>query len=338
MTLFKFNRNLFYVSYCPMNNGLLLLGFNQKYCSAFEVKQYTQSFMDLLKLIYCDNPFEMQSFPQICELTRVHLITAKKFPSAALFESVLPQASFVALPKEIQLRIDDAISELEAIDFCNWTDSEDVIDSLREFIIVGCVLYFRSTLIASHLSEAYVQEIKNCIHHFGLQRIMEVTRVKKMIVWQRIYPSDGPHNEKKKFVVLTSQGNLMMAAVLEEQIAKPGAPNRLHNLKTSLSYYVEEMQDILEYFRLTGVENLTRIWLSLNKRPEVLTTMGHQEATSSVVKDEESDTDSDWDEGPNSGQSSSGFDMSDCSDIMYKDFQVRPTNLANLLSRLPSNE
>lgn len=325
MTVVKHNRNLYYVTYTCLSEGLLLLGFNSRHVTLFEVRQQAAQFLELLYFLHGPN-YRIDSnnhiLLQLCELKKVQLITGKTSIAQKHFENVMPQPIYVALPKEIQLRIDDAISELEAMDFCNWTDSEDVIDALREFVIVGCAVFYRTYLLATHLSGCYMVEVQNFMKHVGLHRIMDVTSVKKMVVWNQFHPKDGPQNEKKKFLVLTSQGSLALAAVLEEQIAKTGT-NRTNSLKTSLSYFVEEMQDILDYFRLTGVENLTRIWISSNKRPEVLQA-GTTRADSPAVpftKDQDSDgSDSDWEEGINSGKSSSGFDMSD-DDLMYKDYQ-----------------
>lgn len=334
---FKVHRSLFHVSYKCLNSGLLLLGFNARYVTLFETKQHTRNFLENLKFLFkheseAFNTPNLAQLQQICELKQIELVTHKKSCFETFFEQILPQPQHVSLPKEIQLRIDDAISELEAMDFFNWTDSETVIDALQELVIIGCALYYKNYLISTHLSSNYVQEIENAARHLAIHAIIESTSVKKLIVWQEIFPKDEPRNEKKKFVIFTSQGKLLMAAVVEEKVLKI---SRMISFKTSLSYYVEEMQDILEYFRLTGVENLTRIWISSNKRPEMLqpnnvtqtneSALGTQQKTnvpslrdSSANSD---DSDSDWEEGLNSGRSSSGFDMSECSDIIYKDFQ-----------------
>lgn len=325
MTTVKYDQNFYHVSYTCIPDGLLLLGFCHKYCTLFEAQKHTLQFIELLQFLggICSCiDLNNNLLYQLCELKKVQLIKGKKTITQRHFENIMVYPVYVALPKEIQLRIDDAISELEAMDFCNWTDSEDVIDALREFVIIGCAVFYRTLLVATHLSGSYVTEIFNFFRHVGLDKIMDATNVKKIVVWNQFYPKDGPVNEKKKFVVLTSQGSLSLAAIVEEQVAKLG-PNRTNTLKTSLSYYVEEMTDILDYFRLTGIENLSRIWISSNKRPEVLQANSAQiESPTAVAKEQDSDgSDSDWEEGLNSGKSSSGFDVSDCSDLLYKDYQ-----------------
>uniref|UniRef100_A0A336LXM1 CSON007352 protein n=1 Tax=Culicoides sonorensis TaxID=179676 RepID=A0A336LXM1_CULSO len=337
---FKVHRALFHVTYKCLQSGLLLLGFNARHVNLFEAKQHSNNFIETLKFIFKTEieAFTSNNIPQLqqlCELKQIELITSKKSSLQVNFETILPQPQYVALPKEIQLRIDDAISELEAMDFFNWTDSETVIDALQDLVIIGCALYYKNFLISSHLSGTYVQEIENTAKHLAIHGIMDSTNVKKLIVWQEIFPQDEPRNDKKKFVIFTSQGKLLLVAIVEEKIAKK---SRIINLKTSLSYYVEEMQDILEYFRLTGVENLTRIWISSNKRPEILQPSNNSTQSDSVSGSQQQkssgpaslrdsnansdDSDSDWEEGLNSGRgSSSGFDMSECSDIIYKDFQ-----------------
>ncbi|XP_063698135.1 protein inturned [Culicoides brevitarsis] len=333
MTTIRVHRSLFHVAYKSLPTGLLLVAFNSRYVTAFESKKHATNFIENLKFLYKSEseaflPQNLSQLQQICELKKVEILTAKKIPSESHFERLLPQPQFVSLPKEIQLRIDDAISELEAMDFFNWTDSETVIDALQELVIVGCAVFYKNFLISTHLGASYVQEIENAAKHLAIHAIMESTNVKKLIIWQQIHAKEEPKSEKRKFVVFTSQGKLLMAAIMEEKVVKKNPSS----LKTSLSYYVEEMQDILEYFRLTGVENLTRIWISSNKRPEILqpTTSNGDFPTvlpqkSVSLRDStlnSDDSDSDWEEGLNSGRgSSSGFDMSECSDIIYKDFQ-----------------
>lgn len=335
LSTFKVQRALFHVAYKCLPAGLLLLGFNARHVTLFEAKQHASNFIENLKFLFnteteAFSTGNLSQLQHICELKQIDLLSSKKTSVEVHFERILSQPKYVSLPKEIQLRIDDAISELEAMDFFNWTDSETVIDALQELVIIGCALYYKSYLISTHVSANFVQEIENAAKHLAIHAIMESTNVKKLIIWQQIFPKDEPRNEKKKFVIFTSQGKLLMAAIVEEKVAKP---SRTISLKTSLSYYVEEMQDILEYFRLTGVENLTRIWIASNKRPEILQPLTNVTTTDTVTQKSTTvaslrdssantdDSDSDWEEGLNSGRSSSGFDMSECSDIIYKDFQ-----------------
>lgn len=330
---FKIHRSLFHVTYTRLDNGILMMGFNAKYTNLKEAKQHANNFISAVKFLFTSegNAIDTENvaqFQQLCELKSLQLTTGKKFVNETHFEDILPQPQYVALPKEIQLRIDDAISELEAMDFFNWTDSDTVIDALQDLIIIGCALYYHSYLISSHLSVSLIHEIESIANHLVIHQIMDSTNVKKMIVWQQIYPKDEPKNGKKRFVIFTSQSNLMMVSVLEEKLANAANDS---SVKTSLSYYVEEMQDILEYFRLTGVENLTRIWVTSNKRPEILQLpngdiVNAPKSTLPTFRDTISDdSDSDWEE----ARSSSGFDMSECSDIIYKDFQEIIPNILN---------
>jgi hypothetical protein len=142
--------------------------------------------------------------------------------------------------------------------------------------------------------------------------------------------------------MLVSQGQLLLSVLLQQRIR---APENQKNPKTCLSYYAEEIQDIIAHLQNTGVENLARIWLSSTKRPQILAedhktlALAAAEATGErkaklgkeeEQPDEEEDDDSDWDDQQSSQQSSTGFDMSELSENMCREFSdIIPSNLTS---------
>lgn len=104
-----------------------------------------------------------------------------------LFESALLQPHFVPLPKEAQLRIDDALGEMLAMDYREWNQDEP-LKSHREFFMIGCSLYFKSFLLASHLPPADLIDIEAYLRVFGIFNVLESQTVQDLVLWREIYP------------------------------------------------------------------------------------------------------------------------------------------------------
>lgn len=331
----------YHVTYSSVQNGegLLLFGFNSTYIDIFNLRMLSASIMHFLEIKYASvyNVFieytQIDELNKMCEIIRNGIMSNK---SHCTFEKSFFESHFVALPKEIQLRVDDALSELEAMDYRNWND--DLLDLFDDFSIIGCCLYYGSHLVTTHLNSSYLHDIKTFLTIFGISEILENTNVKDMIIWHRFYPVQNRRNSNLQYcILLVAKSSLVLATVLEIT-ASPSI--------TTLSYYVEEIRDILEYFRSTGIENLIRIWINSNKRPKCLTTanvgnhntpemsiqknMIISETSSSLsvksqtIREESGDDDenSDWEgeECVGSQRSSSGFDMTDISESIYKEF------------------
>ncbi|XP_053665149.1 protein inturned [Anopheles marshallii] len=366
MTNLKIKNVLYYTTYTVLEDGILLLGFSSKYSSVFAVKQKSEQICRFLNALYrsgptmFNRPIEQQTeLMQLCEMIR-HSIKANR--NCDKFEKTFPQAHFVPLPKEIQLRIDDALGELEAMDYRNWND--DFVDLFCLLTVIGCALYYKQHLICTHLSGEYMMDIETMLKNLGVFEILTTTDVKNMAIWRKFYPKqyceDGFHEKNDAYLMLVSIGNLLMVVVLEVPI------NTTHN--KSFSRYVDEIQDMLSYFKSTGIENLIRIWIDSNRRPQCIpTNVGkqtgndqatpHEERTQQIRShDEESnasssiknqalreehtvepddDDDSDWGQSMDSSQRSSSFDITDLSENRCKEFsELIPTQLTTGLDNL----
>lgn len=104
-----------------------------------------------------------------------------------LFEQALLEPHFVPLPKEAQLRIDDALGEMLAMDYREWNQDEP-LKSHREFFMIGCSLYFKSYLLASHLPSSDLIDIEAYLRLFGIFNVLESQTVQDLVLWREIYP------------------------------------------------------------------------------------------------------------------------------------------------------
>ncbi|XP_055609541.1 protein inturned [Uranotaenia lowii] len=346
MTNLKIRNVLYYTTYSFFEDGILLLSFNSKYSSLFSVKQKSDQICRLLNALYMDcsltfnRPIEEQTeLMQLCELIR-HSIKMNR--SMDKFEKTFPHPHFVPLPKEIQLRIDDALGELEAMDYRNWND--DLVDLFCDLTIIGCCLYYNQYLVCSHLSGALLTDIEAVLKNFGIFEVLSNTNVKNLAFWRKFYPQEFCEYKfyecNDAYLMLVSIGHLLLVVILEVPL------NTNHN--KSFSRYIEEIQDMLDYFKSSGIENLIRIWIDSNRRPQCITTTtakqespsdehrsntkNHDEesnASSSIknqtIKDDggnepDDDDDSDWGQSLDSSQRSSTFDINELSENRCKEF------------------
>lgn len=107
-------------------------------------------------------------------------------PAYARFEDSLQEPHYIPLPKEAQLRIDDALSEMEAMDYREWND--EPLKSHREFYILGSAIYFRKYLLASHLPKADLLDIEAFLRTNGIYLLMDSKPVRELVLWYEIYP------------------------------------------------------------------------------------------------------------------------------------------------------
>ncbi|XP_055534665.1 protein inturned isoform X2 [Wyeomyia smithii] len=354
MTNLKVRNVLYYTTYNYFEDGILLFGFNSKYSALFSVKQKSEQICRLLSILYSDSssvfnyPVEQQTeLMQLCELIRHSIKTNRSIDK---FEKTFLAPHFVPLPKEMQLRIDDALGELEAMDYRNWND--ELVDLFCDVTIIGCCLYYNQYLVCSHLNGSYLKDIESLLKNFGIFEVICTTNIKNLAFWRKFYPRDYcecKFNESNDaYFLLVSIGHLLMVVILEVPI------DTNHN--RSLSRYVEEIQDMLEYFKSTGIEHLVRIWIDSNRRPQCISSLlskqecqtteerstfrSHDEesnASSSIknhaLKDDgdnehDDDDDSDWGQSIDSSQQSSSFDINEISENRCKEFsELIPSRL-----------
>lgn len=115
-----------------------------------------------------------------------HLYLTTPASTQIRFEESLMESHYVPLPKEAQLRIDDALSEMEAMDYREWND--DPLNSHREFYILGSALYFKRYLLASHLPPNDLLDIEVFLRVNGVLQLIDGKTIRDLVIWREIYP------------------------------------------------------------------------------------------------------------------------------------------------------
>jgi hypothetical protein len=249
----------------------------------------------------------------------------------------------VQLPKEIFLRTNDALLELEAMDYRQW--NTDLMELFGKFNVIGTCLFYKTFLICSHFNVQDQANVELFLRNHCLKLLYSCCSVKEMVIWRRVFPKDyqsfnleNDSEINKVFLVIVAHGNLLMCVLLEENaycgpvVQEPEDPQESadEDKKESANYiiyYIEEIEDILDHLKIVGIENLTRIWINSQKRPQVRSLF--EESTDQpietevpslkTIQEDQEEADSDW-ENMDSQKSSSGFDMTDLSDNIYKEF------------------
>lgn len=334
ITTIKVHKTSFYVTYTIRNSEkqFIFLGFNSHYTKAIDARLHTENIIKFLDF-YFPNFLEISDFQQIsniCEMIKIQLL--KNSSEIVNFEQLFQCTTYVPLPKEIVLRINDSLSELEAMDYRNW--NEDLMELFGKFNVIGSCLFYKNFLLCSHLGTSEMENVEMFIRNHCIKLLYENCVIREIAMWQRVFPKDfqsfnkeNDSTKNKVFMLMAAHGNLLLAVLLEENN---------FNLKTEIEsqssnyliYFMEEMDDILDHLKTIGIENLSRIWVSSAKRPQTNNFLEKKESKSAQNAETQShlktlreeDENEDFESQGDSQKSSSGFDMTDFSDALYKDF------------------
>jgi hypothetical protein len=338
VTNIRVHNTTFHVTYTIRNGGneFIFLGFNSNYAGGFDAKHLTTNFVKFLDYIY-PNFIIINDFDQLnsfCEIMKIQLI--KRNSDAINFEQLFSCSRFVSLPKEIVLRINDALSELEAMDYRNW--NETLMELFGKFSIIGSCLFYKTSLICSHFNETDMENVDLFLRHVCLKFMFERCLLREVAIWQRVYPKDyqsfnmeNDSTKNKVFLLAVSNGNLTMCVILEENSFNVN-PETESQSSNYLIYFLEEMEDVVNHLKMVGIENLTKIWINSAKRPQCknpfakepeLSKKDQQQLRNIREESEDEESEKDYDshlDGQSTRQSSSGGGF-DNEEAIYKDFE-----------------
>jgi hypothetical protein len=103
----------------------------------------------------------------------------------ARFDQNLPAAQWLHLPDDVKFQIDDALSQLEAADFQEYSD--DFYDAPREFNILGACLFHRGCLLASHLARDDLIDVLLWCRFNQILPLTHIQPVQKIVNWSEIF-------------------------------------------------------------------------------------------------------------------------------------------------------
>lgn len=334
ISMLKVHDTNFFITYTVRDDEkqFVFLGFNSNYTRFFDARHQSENIIKFFDFIYPDFMLvsNFQRLTTICEMIKIQLL--KDSSEVTNFEQLFPCTTHVPLPKEIVLRINDSLSELEAMDYRNWNES--LMAVFGKFNVSGSCLYYKTSLICSHFSESEMETVELFVRQSCFKLLYQNCLVREIALWQRVYPKEyqsfnieNDSSKNKVFLLVAAHGNLMMCVMLEENgyNVNPEVETLSSNY---LIYFLEEMDDILDHLKVVGIENLARIWINSAKRPQCKnflendSSLDYVEASGHLksLKEEDENSEHDFDSQIDSQKSSSGFDMNEFSDVLYKDF------------------
>lgn len=214
-----------------------------------------------------------------CEIQRVRLLgKLEKKSIVTPLEDVLKESKHLPLPKEAQLRIFDALSEMEAMDYRNWND--EPLHTHREFFIYGSVLYYDSFMLASQMPLDMRHYIEVIIRCRGIFDFISKHSIKDLYIWEEIAL---PETAGRFFLAICGRGHLLLAVILKI-FTTPDLEEEEEKVVPSL-FYIEEIQETLDHLVQCGIESLAMFWSVSNKRPEILDNVVMDDECLTLVKD-----------------------------------------------------
>ncbi|KAI4458438.1 protein inturned [Holotrichia oblita] len=285
---------LTHVIYNNYNGKLLLIMIPDHCVGANEVKLVTAELIRMLEFMYqtiekCfgSREFTMQvdhffarfftkilshgdwSSTEIKELN-INL----QHPYQMCFEEVLPAASFVPLPNETQMQIDDALTELEASDYRDW--NEEPLDCQRLFTILGSALYHSGYLLASHLIHGDLIDVHSFCRQQGLFHLSKTEPLRSLVLWREVFPFscnrsiENPDSSYKipdgrRYLLIIGSGKDLLAVIMEAGGCTEPAEDKMG----PDAFYVEEVQATLSHIQELGIPDLVERWLATNPGQQV---------------------------------------------------------------------
>ncbi|KAL0830697.1 hypothetical protein ABMA28_002831 [Loxostege sticticalis] len=303
------NGTLINVSYTSYYSDLLLITFPNKAVDLFATTRVCKNIVRILELLYgslksCftkpNNVDKLDSlFSQIFVTSLVGNKSSserKTALSVTIFEDLLA-AHAVTLPLEVKVQIDDAITELEAADYREWTD--DVENFQRLYTVIGSCLYYSGHLLSSHLQDDDLKEINAYLKLTGILRLSVEKDLEKLVLWKEVFICEHRKQNKNDgnefripdgrwFLLLVGRGHFLLATLMEAG----GCTEDATGVTPPSPFYVEECESCLDLLYDVGLNKYLASWFSSNTMPqletspEYLTKVGRKIRDTSGLKSE----------------------------------------------------
>nr|XP_033794728.1 protein inturned isoform X2 [Geotrypetes seraphini]XP_033794737.1 protein inturned isoform X2 [Geotrypetes seraphini]XP_033794747.1 protein inturned isoform X2 [Geotrypetes seraphini] len=195
---------LVHVAYWKESDKLLLIGLPAEQVPLFQLKNMISDVARTLKVMYSslDSAFcQVENVPRLDHffslLFQRALQPARFNPtaspstqhydacSALLLDSLLG-VRWLAVPEDIKMEIDTALSDLEAADFAEL--SEDYFNMRRLYMMLGSCFFYKGYLISSHLPKDDLVDIALYCRHYCLLPLAAEQRIGQLVIWREVFP------------------------------------------------------------------------------------------------------------------------------------------------------
>ncbi|XP_064095515.1 protein inturned-like [Macrobrachium nipponense] len=119
---------------------------------------------------------------------------------------------------EAKLQIDNCLSELESGDFGDDDDS-DCEDCAPLYNILGCSLFYKGYLVASHLPSEELRNVWLYCYHHGLLTLTAHESVSQLVAWRPVYPYNDPSVPQDEainhYLLVVAMNHCLLGLLLE---------------------------------------------------------------------------------------------------------------------------
>ncbi|XP_059057558.1 protein inturned isoform X1 [Achroia grisella] len=282
------NDTLINVVYTTHYNDLLLIAFPNKHLDLFAAKRVVTYIIGMLEFLYGSlklcftKPNNVDKLDGIfCRIFVSFLFTNNKQDiadnvdaSTGRIEDLLG-AHAVTLPLDVRVQIDDAITELEAADYREWTD--DVEHFQRLYTVIGSCLYYSEHLLSSHLQDEDLKEINAFLKLNGILKLSVDKELEKLVIWKEVFVNEhrkvkSDNNELRIpdgrwFLLVVGKGHFILATLMEAG----GCTEDAVGVTPPSPFYVEECESCLALLYEVGLDKYLSLWLSTNTQPQLET-------------------------------------------------------------------
>ena len=286
---------LVHVGYAEEREDLFILALPATKCSAKEVSQVVRDVVRVLRLQYKTlsrafspkhagdlNDFFSIQFLDL--LVNIQSVTSSRplldmsrvlTRHSAKFDQCLPAAHWLHLPDDVKYQIDDALSQLEAGDFQDYSD--EFYDLPREFNILGSCLFHKGFLLASHLPRDDMVDILLWCQYHQVLPLTKQHPVHQLVNWCQVFPtkqsniaadtsSESVESDKRVFLLVVGVGHQVLGVLLET-----GGCAALHGaIVPPDPFYVDQAENTLEHLIEMGIPSVCNKWLTLPPNPDIV--------------------------------------------------------------------
>ncbi|XP_041980021.1 protein inturned [Aricia agestis] len=276
------NDTLINIAYCPHHTNLFLIAVPNKLFDVFSIKYVMADVVRLIEFLYGSlktcftKPNNVDKLDGLFSRIFSMFIYGRNDTSknSFTFEDVLAAQS-ISLPLEVRMQVDNALMELGAADYKEWTD--DVENFQRLYTVVGECLYYSGHLLSSHLQDDDLKEINAFLKLNGILKLSSEKDLDKLVIWKEVFIHES-RNQKNTdseysipdgrwFLLVVGNGHFILATLMEAG----GCTEDAIGVTPPSPFYVEECESCLELLFEVGLDKYLVSWFASNIQPQVET-------------------------------------------------------------------
>ncbi|XP_050674593.1 protein inturned [Leptidea sinapis] len=281
-----YNSKLINIAYAGNYNDLLLVAIPNNVVDVFSIKKLIVSIVKVIEFLYgslksCftkpNNVDKLDCLFSRMFVSLMYKIDKEKVNlNKEVFVEDILGASTVSLPTEVKIQIDDAITELEAADYQEWTD--DIENFQRLYTVIGACLYYSGHLLSSHLQDNDLKEINAYLRLNGILQLSVDKEIEKLVMWREVYIHEHRNQSSSDntdyripngrwFMLIVGKGHFVLATLMEAG----GCTEDAVGVTPPSPFYVEECESCLELLFDMGLDKYLFTMFISNTQPQVQT-------------------------------------------------------------------